>query len=72
MSPRTFHDKLKKEHTSYQKLLDETRQQLAQKYMQEMDIQISELTYMLGFSDASSFSRAFKRWFGVSPSQYDI
>ncbi|WOH38845.1 AraC family transcriptional regulator ligand-binding domain-containing protein [Thalassotalea fonticola] len=72
MSPRTFHDKLKKEQTSYQQILDETRQQLADKYLKEMDIPFSELTYLLGFADSSSFSRAFKRWHGVPPSQYEV
>ncbi|WNC73623.1 AraC family transcriptional regulator ligand-binding domain-containing protein [Thalassotalea psychrophila] len=72
MSPRTFHDKLKKENTSYQQILDHTRQQLADKYLKEMDIPFSELTYLLGFADSSSFSRAFKRWHGVPPSQYEV
>ncbi|NMP14731.1 AraC family transcriptional regulator [Thalassotalea sp. Y01] len=70
MSPRTFHDKLKKENTSFQQLLDETRQELACRYLEEMKVPVGELTHLLGFADSSSFTRAFKRWYGVAPSRY--
>ncbi len=70
MSPRTFHDKLVKEHTSFQEILDNIRQNLAKEYIEKFDTPITELTYLLGFSEASSFSRAFKKWYGVSPKVY--
>ncbi len=70
MSPRTFHDKLLKEKTSYQIILDNIRKSLAKQYIEKMDTPITELTYLLGFAEASSFSRAFKKWYGISPKEY--
>ena len=70
MSVRTLHNKLEKLGKSYQQVLDETREELAGQYMQQQNRSISEIAYLLGFSDCSNFSRAFKRWTGVSPSQF--
>jgi AraC-like DNA-binding protein len=67
MSVSTFHEKLKKAGTNYQQLLDQTRKELAEQYISQADISLSEISYLLGFTDSSSFSRAFKCWFGVSP-----
>lgn len=69
MSTRKLQGKLDDEGTSFQALLDGTRYQLACRYM-ESNTSLSEISYLLGFADASSFSRAFKRWAGVSPSDY--
>ena len=70
MSVRTLHNRLAKSGTNYQKLLDETRQGLAEQYMRQPDISVSEIAYLLGFSDCSNFSRAFQRWTDRAPSQY--
>lgn len=70
MSASVFHEKLKKAGTSYQQLLDQTRMELAEKYINQDDISLSEVAYLLGFTDSSNFSRAFKRWLGVSPREY--
>jgi AraC-like DNA-binding protein len=70
MSTSSFHEKLKKAGTNYQDLLDQTRQQLAKSYMAREDLSISEIAYLLGFSDSSNFSRSFKRWLGQSPREY--
>lgn len=70
MSVRTLHNKLEKLGKSYQQVLDETRKELSEQYMQQQQRSISEVAYLLGFSDCSNFSRAFKRWTGVSPSQF--
>ncbi|MNR69087.1 DNA-binding transcriptional activator FeaR [compost metagenome] len=51
-------------------MLAETRYALALQHLREADCSISEVAYLLGFADSSSFSRAFKRWNGQSPSQY--
>ena len=70
MSVRTLHNKLEKENVNYQQLLDQTRNKLAEQYMRQQNISISEVAYLLGFSDCSNFSRAFQRWTGSSPSKY--
>ncbi len=70
MSVRTLHNRLTEAGTTYQQLLDRTRRQLAEQYMQQPNVSVSEVAYLLGFSDCSNFSRAFHRWVGCSPSVY--
>ena len=70
MSLRSLQRKLNNEGTSYKELVDETRRELAAHYMAESHLTINEITYLLGFSEPSNFSRAFKRWTGKSPSAY--
>ncbi len=70
MSQRSLQRKLQERHTSYRALLEETRRDLANRYMEDTRYRISEITYLLGFSDPSNFTRAFRRWKGVSPTVY--
>jgi AraC-like DNA-binding protein len=70
MSPRNFQRKLAEEGSSYTELLNDTRRDLALSYVRDPGYSLGEITYLLGFSDASSFNRAFKRWTGQSPSAY--
>ena len=70
MSASALHDKLKRADTSYQEIFDESRKELAETYMAHVDLSISEVAYLLGFADSSNFSRAFRRWLGVSPRDY--
>jgi len=70
MSESAFQKKLKAAGTSYQELLDETRTELAKLHLSDPDMSVDEVAYMLGFSDCSNFTRAFKRWMGVSPREY--
>ena len=70
MSPRNFQRKLAEEGTSYTGLLSDTRRDLALSYVRDASYTLGEITYLLGFSDASSFNRAFKRWTGQSPSAF--
>ncbi len=69
MSVRNLHRKLADEETSFKTILDNIRRDLALRYLKN-NMSISDITYSLGFVDQSSFSRAFKRWTGQSPSQY--
>jgi AraC-like DNA-binding protein len=55
---------------SFQTVADEVRQTTAGLYLEQPDIAISEVAYLLGFSDPSAFNRAFKRWTGMTPQQY--
>jgi AraC-like DNA-binding protein len=70
MSERSLQSKLAARGTSYRILLNETRKELAEQYMRQGRHSVSEVTYLLGFADVSSFSRAFRNWTGVSPSEF--
>ena len=67
VSNRTLQRKLKDEGTSFIDLLQDTRLQLAEKYLAQPQRSIVEIAYLLGFSEPSTFSRAFKRWTGLAP-----
>ena len=71
MSVRTLRRNLTKEGSSFQYLLDEIRQQLAQEYLSS-SMSIERIAELLGYSEAANFSHAFKRWTGVAPSQYRL
>ena len=70
MSLRTLQRKLAEESTSYKELLEETRKELANQYLRQGCLSVSEVTYLLGFSEPSNFARAFKRWTGRTPSEF--
>ena len=70
MSPRSLLNKLEQRNTSYKEVLEDLRSTLAQQYVMQKNMPITEITFLLGFSDTSSFSRAFRRWTGKSPSNY--
>lgn len=70
LSPRTLQLRLSQKDTSFQELLDDTRMTLACNYIEQRSLSVTEITYLLGFSDSSNFTRAFKRWTGSSPSDY--
>lgn len=70
MSTRKLQRDLKLEGTTYQELLDATRSDLAQRYVQDAHNDLTEVAFILGFADLSTFSRSFKRWTGISPSRY--
>ena len=70
VSLRSLQRKLKEEDTSFKNLLEETRRQLALQYLRDSRRSIGEITYLLGFTEPSNFTRAFKRWTGKSPVQY--
>lgn len=70
MSARSLQRRLNEENSSYKALLDDTRKELACQYLKQSDVTIGEVTYLLGFSDQSNFTRAFKRWLGKAPGEY--
>jgi len=67
LSRQTIFRKLKAEGTTFQELLDELRHKLALDYLSKSKASVHEIAYLLGFSDSTAFSRAFKRWTGYSP-----
>jgi AraC-like DNA-binding protein len=70
MSERTLQRRLEQEATSFVQLLDDTRRELAEQYLGRLHLSLAQAAYLLGFADQSSFFRACKRWFRVSPGQY--
>jgi AraC-like DNA-binding protein len=70
MSPRGLQRGLAREMTTYARVVDETRRQLAASYLGDRRYAMNEITFLLGFSGAAAFSRAFRRWTGQTPSDY--
>jgi len=70
LSLRSLQRHLADEGFRYDLLLNQCRQNLAIQHMREPKTSLSEIAYLLGFGDTSSFSRAFKRWTGQTPSQF--
>ncbi|MEJ2532884.1 MAG: AraC family transcriptional regulator ligand-binding domain-containing protein [Halioglobus sp.] len=70
VSSRTLQRKLREEGATFKELVQEARLHLAHKYLRERNCSVLETAYLLGFSEASTFSRAFKRWTGMAPAEY--
>ena len=70
MSVRTLQRKLSENHITYSSLVDSIRQDLATSYLRNPNISIIQITQMLGFSEQSAFTRAFKRWTNQTPMQF--
>ena len=69
-SERTLHRRLADEGTSFQRLVDETRRELAENYLLRRDLSLAAVAYTLGFRDQGSFFRAAQRWLSMTPTQY--
>lgn len=69
-SSRNFQRALQQEGTTFTALLNECRMSLAKQYVRNKKFDMTDLAFLLGFSELSTFSRSFKRWTGKSPSQY--
>jgi AraC-like DNA-binding protein len=70
MSVRTFQRKLKDENHSFKTLVDQIRKDVAIDHIKSGVHNISQIAYLMGFSEASAFNRSFKRWTGFSPKLY--
>jgi AraC-like DNA-binding protein len=70
LSLRSLQRRLKEEGTNFKGLLEDTRRELALHYIRETHRPIGEITYLLGFSEPSNFTRAFRRWTGMAPAEY--
>jgi len=69
-SASTLHRQLAAENTSYREILDSTRRGLAEDYLRDARFSLAEIAYLLGFSDQSNFSRAFRRWTNRTPREF--
>jgi AraC-like DNA-binding protein len=70
MSNRTLRRRLQQEATSYQEILDDVRAELASYYLTNEKRRIDEIAFLLGFSDPSAFTKAFRRWTGETPADF--
>ncbi|MDN8541290.1 AraC family transcriptional regulator [Erwinia sp. BC051422] len=70
MSSWSLQRRLREENLSFTALVDKVRCELATWYLQQRQLPVSEMALLLGYSEVSAFSRAFRRWFGVSPRQW--
>jgi len=70
VSVRTLRRQLQSEGTSFQQLLEDTRQQQSKQYLRHTSLTLDEIASLLGYSEQSQFSRAFRRWTGVSPGHF--
>lgn len=69
-SKRTLQRKLKEEDTTFQKQLNHTRELLAKHYLENSDMVMDDIVYLLGYQDITSFVRAFHIWTGITISEY--
>jgi len=70
ISRRTLHRKLEQEGVNFRELVNSTRQKMAKSYLESRSRPLSEIAYLLGFSSPANFTRAFKRWHGISPAKF--
>lgn len=72
MSGRTLQRRLSDRGYSFTSLIDESRRELAKQLLSETTYALAEVAFLTGFSDQSSFNRAFKRWAGQTPRSYRL
>jgi AraC-like DNA-binding protein len=67
LSARTVQRELHHDGLSYQSLVEAARRDLALSYMRQRQLPLSEIAFLVGYSELSAFSRAVRRWTGQSP-----
>jgi AraC-like DNA-binding protein len=70
VSRRTLQRRLARAGLTFQDLVDRVREERARAYVLDRRVSLGEIAYRLGFSEISAFTRAFKRWTGMTPSQF--
>ena len=70
MSARTLQRRLRRAGTSFASLVDRFRREMAPALLRDGRLAVSEVAFLLGYADPSSFQRAFRRWTGTSPSAF--
>ncbi len=70
LSRRTLQRRLKAERTSFQKVLQEVRADLAVRYLSDMRLKSLDIAMLLGYSNICSFTTAFKSWYDIPPAEY--
>lgn len=70
LGARTLRRRLKALGTSYQRILDDVKKELAIEYLQTTNLSVQEISDLLGYSEVTNFRRAFVKWVALSPYQY--
>ena len=70
MTPQTLRRRLKAEHTSFQELKDNIRRDIAIYLLGKPELSVNDIALKVGFTEPSTFHRAFKKWTGVTPMSY--
>ncbi len=70
MSARTLQRRLTEAQITFQKLVEDTRRELARHYLRHSTVELNEAAYLLGYEDGNSFFRAFHLWEGASPGEW--
>lgn len=70
MSRWTLNRRLRTEGTRFRQIMTELRREFATAYLENQNLTITEIAFLLGYSEQSAFFRAFKKWTGLTPSQY--
>jgi len=70
IAPRTLQRRLAAKGVSYQQVVDDVRRDAAERLLADPSLAVSQIGYLLGFSEPSAFHRAFKRWHDVTPQEY--
>jgi len=70
MTPQTLRRRMHEEGQGFQSLKDHLRRDAAIEYLARPDMTLLDIADQLGFSEASTFHRAFKKWTGVAPGEY--
>jgi AraC-like DNA-binding protein len=68
LSRRTLTRRLASEGTTFARVLDDMRHQLAERYLEDEKLSVSQVAWLLGFHEAAAFTHAFRRWTGKTPS----
>jgi AraC-like DNA-binding protein len=68
-SPRTLQRRLSDHGTSYTQVVESVRRDLAEHLVAEGRLSVTEIAFLLGFTEVGSFRRVYKRWTGVTPSR---
>lgn len=55
---------------TFSAVIDQVRRELAERHLRQRYVSVMEISDLLGYSELSAFSRAFRRWFGIPPQQY--
>ena len=69
-SVRTLERRLKERGWTYKQIVDDLRRQLALRYVKDRHLRLSQLSFLLGFSENAAFVHAFRRWTGSTPMRY--
>jgi AraC-like DNA-binding protein len=70
LSPRTLQRRLAAEGASFSELVDQARETTSRRLLHEHSLSLAEIAHLVGFSEQSAFTRAFKKWTGTTPAQF--